>query len=152
MRSRAILRLLQILFGVMLFIAPLVFFWALVEEIRAQSGNLVAPPPGASSLTGLISLLAVLASVFSLIGIISTTILAWRKDRRDVNSFQLELEKKELEITKLRRELDESYSQSPKAHAQAQKLGREEASPQDVVGQNVIVGEVVVRQTAALPK
>jgi len=45
-------------------------------------------------------------SLTSLLGFISTTVLAWRKEKRDVEVIRIENEKKELELEKLKWELE----------------------------------------------
>ena len=120
MRYRTFLGSLQLLFAVTLFIGPFVCFWALADWIQSanEPGRILAPD--IPTFASVVALVAFLASVLSLVGIISTTILAWRKDRRDVDLFQIELQKSELEIAKLRRELNEVYLQGPKRQAQTQ--------------------------------
>jgi hypothetical protein len=52
-------------------------------------------------------LVASLTSTFiSLAGVIVTTTLSWRKEKREKKSFELDNAKKELEIEKLRAELE----------------------------------------------
>ncbi len=51
------------------------------------------------------------ASIASLIGFLSTTMLAWRKERRETLSHERELEKRNLEIAKLRQELNTDQSE-----------------------------------------
>jgi hypothetical protein len=52
--------------------------------------------------------------MFSTIGIVSTTILGWRKEKRELKIYERELAKKELEIIKLRHEVEQlQQSQVP---------------------------------------
>jgi len=44
------------------------------------------------------------------LGFFSTTVLAWRKEKREERHAELELRKKELEIQKLQAELEEKKS------------------------------------------
>jgi len=60
------------------------------------------------STTAIISVVSLLTSLTSLIGFFSTTILAHRKDRRETQAAQLAIEKSQLEVEKLRRELGKS--------------------------------------------
>ncbi|MDO6477251.1 hypothetical protein Q4520_17660 [Alteromonas sp. 1_MG-2023] len=60
---------------------------------------------GPKELPLLISLLSLLTSLATLIGFISTTILAWRKENREKLHSDLDIKKKELEIEKLRQEI-----------------------------------------------
>ena len=55
----------------------------------------------------LASFLALVLAFFSIIGVISTTILAWRKEERELKAHKIELAKKELEIVKLRHEVEQ---------------------------------------------
>ena len=71
------------------------------------------PPPKAANGHGLsvavvVSVISLLTSLTSLIGFFSATILAWRKEKREALSTELEIAKKELEIEKLRKELAKS--------------------------------------------
>ena len=54
-----------------------------------------------------ISLVSLLTSITSLIGFLSTTILAWRKEKRELISSELERKKIELEVEKLKSEIQE---------------------------------------------
>lgn len=54
----------------------------------------------------IIGTISFLTSLTSLLGFISTTVLAWRKEKRDVETLRIENEKKELELLKLKMELD----------------------------------------------
>lgn len=47
-----------------------------------------------------------LTSLTSLLGFISTTLLAWRKEKRDAETVRFDNEKKELELEKLRWEIE----------------------------------------------
>jgi multidrug efflux pump subunit AcrB len=55
--------------------------------------------------TVIVSVVSLLTSVTSLIGFCFTTLLAWRKEKRESRSEELELKKKEFELEKLRKEL-----------------------------------------------
>jgi putative Ca2+/H+ antiporter (TMEM165/GDT1 family) len=46
-------------------------------------------------------------SVTTLIGFLVTTVITWRKDRRETDHASVELEKNKLELEKLRREIGE---------------------------------------------
>jgi len=47
-----------------------------------------------------------ITSFLTVLAFISTSVLAWRKEKRERLGFELEYQKKELEIEKLRRELE----------------------------------------------
>jgi predicted histidine transporter YuiF (NhaC family) len=61
--------------------------------------------PSASDTPPLILIASLITSITSLIGIFLTTIVAWRKERREAKSFELDNRKKELEIERLKGEL-----------------------------------------------
>ena len=50
--------------------------------------------------------LSFLTSMGSFLGFVSSTVLAWRKEKRETKSLLIENERKELELEKLRLELD----------------------------------------------
>lgn len=56
--------------------------------------------------------LSFIAAVFTFLGFLTMTIFAWKKEKREVVSFNLEKEKKEIEIEKLKVELEKSKSSS----------------------------------------
>lgn len=56
----------------------------------------------------MVSAVSLLTSITSLIGFFSTTFLAWKKERRDSISAELEIKKKELELERLRMDLAKS--------------------------------------------
>jgi uncharacterized membrane protein YfcA len=59
-----------------------------------------------------VSLVSLLTSLTSLIGFFSTTLLAWRKEKRETIAAGIELQKKELELEKLRMEVKKSGNQN----------------------------------------
>ncbi|MFK0090864.1 hypothetical protein ACIQUS_26695 [Pseudomonas sp. NPDC090755] len=52
-----------------------------------------------------------LTSVVSLVGLLVTTVISWRKDRRETASTRVELEKKKLELEMLRHDLSRKQSE-----------------------------------------
>ena len=66
-----------------------------------------SPPaePGGDGLM-IIGVVTFLTSITSLLGFISTTVLAWRKEKRESETIRVDNEKKELELEKLRWELE----------------------------------------------
>ena len=52
-------------------------------------------------------ILSFFSTVGAFVGVLSTTILAWRREKRETISSKLEIEKKELEVEKLKIELNE---------------------------------------------
>ncbi len=57
------------------------------------------------SLSLLVSIVSLFTSVTSILGFIVTTIMAWRKEKRELQNAGLDSERNRLEIEKLRREL-----------------------------------------------
>lgn len=53
-----------------------------------------------------VAVIAVGTSIASLLGTITTTILAWRKERRDTQAAELERERQRLEIERLKLQLE----------------------------------------------
>lgn len=84
-------------FFLVLFLAATVLVFLTVATFEASSGN---GDNGALSSSGFATTLALLTSVTSLIGWVSTTALAWRKDRRDAvrERAQLDLEDRRLTL------------------------------------------------------
>ena len=72
--------------------------------------NLPSPPSGNLSLY--ISAASLLTSTASLAGFFFTSIVTWRKERREQRHSELDLEKKKLELEKLRRELAGKHEQA----------------------------------------
>ncbi len=86
------------------------------EELNNNQGNTSEPPvlsaPSSVSLNlegaVYISVISLLTSLTSLVGFLSTTVLAWRKEKRETLAAEIELQKKELELEKLRMEIQKS--------------------------------------------
>lgn len=75
------------------------------ETINAPiEDETVQPVVYQDSSGGLLITASLATSLVSLIGFLSTTILAWKKERREVVLAQLEIRKQELELEKLRAE------------------------------------------------
>lgn len=72
------------------------------------------PPPthppvsSAPDTAVVVSVVSLLTSLTSLVGFFSTTVLAWRKEKRETVSAEIEIKKKELELEKLKIELAKS--------------------------------------------
>jgi hypothetical protein len=71
------------------------------------------------SVSGLIPVLALLVSLSSLIGFVLNWILSIKKERRETQTFKLELEKKALEIEQLRMQLGRARAISSTAQEKA---------------------------------
>ena len=70
-----------------------------------------APSP-AGNLTLYISAASLLTSTASFAGFFFTSIVSWRKERREQRHSEVDLEKKKLEIEKLKRELEQRQEKS----------------------------------------
>lgn len=62
----------------------------------------------------LLGIASLVTSCTTLIGFIVTTIITWRKERRESDHASIELEKKQLELEKLRREIGDRNSAAQK--------------------------------------
>ena len=81
--------------------------FALLETSTIWMSMLVQPTGGLvqPDVTFLISLASLATSGASLAGFVITSGLAWRKERREAKHSEVDLEKKKLEVEKLRLEL-----------------------------------------------
>lgn len=74
--------------------------------------------PSAAEVTALSDnaalILSIITALVSLIGLLSTNWLAWRREARDARLAELQLEQQRLEIEKLRLELEKSKAVSGK--------------------------------------
>lgn len=89
----------------MIFVFSFLFFvligtWLLYKIIISPYGHGIQ-----LYLPLLLTLASLLSSLTSCIGFIITTILAWRKEKRDLLNADIDIEKKLLELEKLKREL-----------------------------------------------
>src|SRR5688572_15670269 len=69
---------------------------------RLPNDNRMSPPLDAEKMLALCSLVI---SLTTLIGFVVTTVITWWKERRESNHASIELEKKQPELEKLRREI-----------------------------------------------
>lgn len=74
--------------------------------ITANSNSNATKPEEGNYGLSIITGVTLLTSLTSLLGFISTTVLAWRKEKRDSAAIRSDNEKKELELEKLRLELE----------------------------------------------
>src|SRR4029077_17175345 len=82
------------------FIPPRTEYSVSETQMESFSGSTVA------TTAALAAFFSLIASVFSLMGFLSGTILAWRKEKREALSYEIDRAKKELEIAKLRLDLE----------------------------------------------
>jgi hypothetical protein len=102
-----------------LFVSSLAWF-----ALPGPSAPPHAPPPVSASrdsisLAMLISVASLLTSLASLGGFCFTTAVAWRRERREQQHADVELERKKLEVEKLRIELGQARSQPPPTSGQS---------------------------------
>jgi hypothetical protein len=83
----------------------LFFFHTSYQTVNGFSGVSTAAS------VNVISLIALLVSISSLIGFVLTSVLSIRRELRDENNYKLDIEKKTLEIEKLKLELEEAKKQ-----------------------------------------
>lgn len=91
-------------------------FWASEEQILKEPSRETLPhplsnqalSPSALDTAVIISVVSLLTSLTSLVAFFSTTILAWRKEKRETVMAELEIKKKELEIEQLKIKLASS--------------------------------------------
>jgi hypothetical protein len=112
------------IFGWVFVVSILVFFtssmvWTLLQTSTPKNNAPIqgfpptppssqAPRSSAPDTAVIVSVVSLLTSVTSLVGFFSTTVLAWRKERREAVTAELEIKKKELELEKLKIELAKS--------------------------------------------
>ena len=91
------------LFGVLLGISLTVLAVSLGAYLAA-SGR--APVPTDQQSPSLVLAISVATSIVSLIGLLSTNLLAWRREAREARTAEIQLQRQQLEIEKLRLELE----------------------------------------------
>lgn len=105
---RRLQRLFLLLFGVLGLILGIVLLRLSAPQFTgsiAQPGEApvpVQPLPAAERIALIVS---IASTVISAVGFVSTTALAWRKEARESRSAALEEQRRQLELDKLRREL-----------------------------------------------
>ena len=70
-------------------------------------GATAAPPPAETDHSAIVLGASLVTGVTSFLGLLSTTVLGWRREKREVRAAARDAEKKALELKKLRRELGE---------------------------------------------
>lgn len=97
-------KIFGILFVISMIVFSSVFFFDLFVPPQTKPGA----GDGEGLLVSLITLAAsLLTAITSFVGFITTTIIAFRKERREARMDKLDLRKKELEIVKLEQEVGE---------------------------------------------
>jgi uncharacterized membrane protein len=83
-------------------VALLVFSLLSVMAVAGRQPMLAEPVPASS----LVLLISTATSVVSLIGLLSTNLLAWRREAREARASEIQLQRERLEIEKLQLELE----------------------------------------------
>lgn len=86
-----------------IFIAATVMV-AAIYYLEASGPALINAP--ANNLTQLVAVASLFTSIITGLGLIISNAIAWKKELRERGNFELDAEKKRLEIEKLKRELD----------------------------------------------
>src|SRR5918999_1567985 len=87
------------------------FGWAFVASLLFIMGLAVTLDSILFSAAGVV---AMVTSFTTFLGFVATTIITWRKERRESDHASIELEKKQLELEKLRREIGDRNSAAQK--------------------------------------
>ena len=91
-------------FGVILALSVALLALSLMSVMATpgRQSSLAEPVPASS----LVLVISTATSIASLIGLLSTNLLAWRREAREARSSEIELERQRLEVEKLRLELE----------------------------------------------
>jgi type VI protein secretion system component VasK len=79
------------------------FGWTFVASLLVTMG--LATPWAETKLFTTAELVAMVTSFTTFLGFVATTIITWRKERRESNHAATDLDKKKLELEKLREEI-----------------------------------------------
>jgi hypothetical protein len=90
-------------FGVILGLSLAALALSLVVALTTPGRLSVAAEPEAP---GLVLVLSIATSLFSLVGLLSTNLLAWRREAREARETAVQLQRQQLEIEKLKLELE----------------------------------------------
>ena len=87
----------------MILVVPLFSWWF---RTGAAPSSTPSGQPGGSDLSLFISVASLLTACTTLVGFIFTTVVAWRKEKREQDQSEVDIEKKKLEVQKLQVELE----------------------------------------------
>jgi hypothetical protein len=90
-------------FGVILVLSTALLVWSLFTYLTTVQRRSLLAEADASSLVLVIS---IATSLVSLIGLLSTNLLAWRREAREARTAEVQLQRQQLEIEKLKLELE----------------------------------------------
>ena len=94
-------------FAALFFVAVFVLLLVLVLDARNTSSGGQGPNTSEDAGAQIVVVISLLTSLTSLIGFISTTVLNWREEQREMLTAQLARQRQELEIERLRLELEQ---------------------------------------------
>ena len=96
------------LYGVLLGLSLAVLAVSLGAYLVASGRT---PVPTDQQSPSLVLAISVATSIVSLIGLLSTNLLAWRREAREARSAEVQLQRQQLEIEKLKLELEKQRSE-----------------------------------------
>jgi cell division protein FtsL len=99
--------LARIVFAALFFATVFVLLLVLVLDSRNTSSGGMGPNTSEGAGAQIVVVISLLTSLTSLIGFVSTTVLNWREEQRDLLAAQLARQRQELEIERLRLELEQ---------------------------------------------
>ena len=111
--------LARTIFAVLFFVAMFALILVLVLDTRGSASGGTGPNTSVDAGSQIVVIISLLTSLTSLIGFVSTTVLNWREEQREMQTAQLAKQRQELEIERLRLELEQLKK------TQEQTLGEE---------------------------
>jgi len=99
--------LARMIFAALFFVAVFVLLLVLVLDTRGATTGGTGPNTSVDAGGQLVVIVSLLTSLTSLIGFISTTLLNWREEQREMQAATLARQRQELEIERLRLELEQ---------------------------------------------
>ncbi len=87
---------------------------ALVFFLPRTRGTVSAPTSPFDSTTGVLTIVSFLTSLLTFIGLVSTTVIAWRKEKRESKAADLARQREEIELEKAKLELEKLKAEQSK--------------------------------------
>ncbi len=81
---------------------------------RGPSAPVSAPTSPFDSTTGVLTIVSFLTSLLTFIGLVSTTVIAWRKEKRESKAADLARQREEIELEKAKLELEKLKAEQSK--------------------------------------